>query len=81
MAPLPIDVPVGKCAAQSAVQLVYFEQEHPPGCERQMDFTHCGELGVTIGGRPFVYLLFPFVLSHSAGAILRHASGRGSRRW
>ena len=24
---------------------VYFEQEHPPGHEAQMDFTHCGELG------------------------------------
>ena len=32
---------------------VYFEQKHPPGREAQMDFTHCGELGVTIGGEPF----------------------------
>ena len=44
---------------------VYFEQEHPPGREAQMDFTHCGELGVTIGGEPFEHLMFQFVLSHS----------------
>ena len=30
-----------------------------------MDFTHCGELGVTVGGEPFGHLLFHFVLSHS----------------
>ena len=30
-----------------------------------MDFTHCGELGVTIGGEPFRHLLFHLVLSHS----------------
>ena len=44
---------------------VYFAQEHPPGREGQMDFTHCGELGVTIGGEPFDHLLFQFILSHS----------------
>ena len=44
---------------------VYFEQDHPPGREAQMDFTHCGELGVTVGGEPFGHLLFHFVLSHS----------------
>ena len=44
---------------------VYFEQEHPPGREAQMDFTHCGELEVTVGGEPFSHLLFQFVLSHS----------------
>ena len=30
-----------------------------------MDFTHCGELGVTIGGETFGHLLFQFILSHS----------------
>ena len=30
-----------------------------------MDFTHCGELGVTVSGEPFGHLLFHFVLSHS----------------
>lgn len=44
---------------------VYFEQKHPPGREAQMDFTHCGELGVAIGGEPFSHLLFQLVLSHS----------------
>ena len=44
---------------------VYFEQKHPPGREGQMDFTHCGGLGVTIGGEPFEHMLFQFVLSHS----------------
>ena len=44
---------------------VYFEQEHPPGREAQMDFTHCGGLGVTVGGEQFDHLLFQFVLSHS----------------
>ena len=33
-------------------QEVYFPQEHPPGREAQIDFTHCNSLGVTIGGRP-----------------------------
>ena len=49
---------------------VYFEQKHPPGREAQMDFTHCGGLGVTIGGEPFEHMLFQFVLSHSGW---RHA--------
>ena len=44
---------------------VYFQQKHPPGREAQMDFTHCGGLGVTVGGEPFDHLLFQFVLSHS----------------
>ena len=44
---------------------MYFEQEHPPGREAQMDFTHCGEFGVTIGGEPFEHMMFEFVLSHS----------------
>ena len=30
-----------------------------------MDFTHCTELGVIIGGSPFRHLLFHLVLSHS----------------
>ena len=47
---------------------VYFQQDHPPGREAQVDFTHCGELGVTIGGEPFRHLLFHLVLSHSGGA-------------
>jgi hypothetical protein len=44
---------------------VYFEQEHVAGREAAIDFTHCEELGVTIGGNPFKHLLFEFVLSFS----------------
>ena len=44
---------------------VYFPQQHPPGREAAYDFTHCDELGVTIGGEPFDHLLFELVLSFS----------------
>jgi hypothetical protein len=44
---------------------VYFPQEHPPGREAAYDFTHCDELGVTIGGEPFDHLLFELALSFS----------------
>ena len=54
---------------------VYFQQEHPPGREAQMDFTHCGELGVTVGGEPFSHLLFQFVLSHSGWRYVEVAYG------
>jgi len=46
-------------------QEVFFPQVHPPGREAQLDFTHCGELEVTICGEAFVHLLFEFVLSYS----------------
>ena len=46
-------------------QEVFFEQEHVPGREAAIDFTHCSELGVTIAGQPFAHLLFDFVLSFS----------------
>ena len=42
-------------------QEVYFPQEHPPGREAQIDFTHCNSLGVTIGGRSYRHLLFQLV--------------------
>ena len=57
-------------------QEVYFPQEHPPGREAQMDFTHCNSLGVTVGGRPYRHLLFQLVLSHSWLA-LRRGGHRG----
>ena len=38
-------------------QEVYFPQEHPPGREAQIDFTHCNSLGVTIGGQPDLHPL------------------------
>ena len=43
----------------------YFQQDHPPGREAQVDFTHCTELGVTIRGEAFSHLMFHFVLSHT----------------
>ena len=44
---------------------MYFPQEHPPGREAQFDFTHCGELKVTIAGESYPHLLFQLILSHS----------------
>ena len=45
---------------------MYFEQGSSPlVARRRWTFTHCGELGVTVGGEPFGHLLFHFVLSHS----------------
>ena len=46
-------------------QEVYFPQEHPPGREAQIDFTHGDSLEVTVGGQPHRHLLFQLVLSHS----------------
>ena len=44
---------------------VYFQQEHPPGREAQVDFTHYLGLAVTTGGELFRHLLFHLALSHS----------------
>ncbi|MFN7955441.1 MAG: IS21 family transposase [bacterium] len=44
---------------------VFFPQQHPPGREAQLDFTHARELGVTIAGEPLDHLLFVLVLSFS----------------
>ncbi len=46
-------------------QEVFFPQEHVPGRLGAFDFTHCGELGVTIAGVHFVHLMFQFVLAWS----------------
>ena len=46
-------------------QKVNFPQEHPPGHEAQVDFTHCEKLEVTIQGEPFPHHLFDFRMSHS----------------
>ena len=54
---------------------VYFPQEHPPGREAQIDFTHCNSLGVTIGGRPYRHLLIQPVLSHSGWRYAEVATG------
>ena len=54
---------------------VYFPQEHPPGREAQFDFTHCGELRVTIAGQPYPHLLFQLILSHSGWRYAEVAAG------
>jgi hypothetical protein len=45
---------------------VIFPQEHPPGREAAVDFTHGTGLGVTIAGQLLVHLLFVFKLSFSS---------------
>ena len=42
-----------------------FPQDHPPGREAQVDFTHCERLEVTIGGEAFPHQLFDLRMSHS----------------
>ena len=54
---------------------VYFPQEHPPGREAQLDFTHGNSLGVTISGQPFPHLLFQLILSHSGWRYAEIATG------
>ena len=56
---------------------VFFAQEYEPGDRAQSDFTCMNELGVTIQGRPFPYLLYHFVLAYSnweTGTICRSES-------
>ena len=45
---------------------VFFEQQHVPGREAAVDFTHATDLGVTIRGELLRHLLFEFVLSFSS---------------
>jgi len=52
-------------ALQGPPKDVIFPQEHPPGREGVLDFTHATKLGVTICGTPFAHLLFTFRLSFS----------------
>ena len=56
-------------------QEVYFPQVHPPGREAQFDFTHCGELRVTIAGQSYPHLLFQLILSHSGWRYAEVAAG------
>jgi transcriptional regulator with XRE-family HTH domain len=46
-------------------QEVYFPQIAEPGRMAQSDFTHMGELGITIGGAPFPHLLYHLVFVYS----------------
>lgn len=44
---------------------IIFRQTPEPGYMAQSDFTHAGELGVTIAGQPFAHLLYHFVMVYS----------------
>jgi hypothetical protein len=44
---------------------VIFPQVHRPGVAAQSDFTHMGDLDVTLGGVPFPHLLFHLVFAYS----------------
>lgn len=44
---------------------VMFPQQHRPGEQGQSDFTHMGELGITIQGQPFDHLIYHFTLPYS----------------
>lgn len=46
-------------------QEVYFEQVHRPGALAQSDFTHMSDLGVSLGGLPFLHLVYHLVLTYS----------------
>jgi len=52
-------------ALHGSAKEAYFEQEHVPGREAALDFTHGTELGVTIVGALLRHLIFEFVLSFS----------------
>ena len=44
---------------------IIFRQTPEPGLMAQSDFTHAGELGVSIAGQPLPHLLYHFVLVYS----------------
>ncbi len=52
-------------ATEGPAKEVYFPQVHKPGQLSQSDFTHMGELEVTIAGLPFDHLIYHFVLTYS----------------
>ena len=52
-------------ATEGPAREVFFAQVHCPGELSQSDFTHMGEVGVTIGGQRFEHLLYHFVLTYS----------------
>jgi len=60
-------------ATEGPAREVFFPQVHKPGKLSQSDFTHMGELGITIGSTPFDHLIYHFVLTYSnweCGSIL-----------
>lgn len=56
-----------KCwrALEGPSQEIFFPQLHQPGELAQSDYTHMGELGITIAKQPFDHLVYHFVLTYS----------------
>lgn len=52
-------------ALEGPSQEIFFPQLHRPGELAQSDYTHMGELGITIANQPFDHLLYHFVLTYS----------------
>jgi len=52
-------------AMQGPAKEIHFAQESQPGEVIQTDWTHAGELGITIAGVPYPHLLCHSVLTHS----------------
>jgi transposase len=52
-------------ALEGPAKEVFFAQDHKPGDLCQSDFTYMYDLGVTIGGEVFDYLIYHFVLTYS----------------
>ena len=52
-------------ALEGPAKEVFFPQEHVPGERGLSDFTHMGDLRITVGGMPFDHLLYHFVLAFS----------------
>lgn len=52
-------------ATEGPAKEVYFSQEHHPGELSESDFTHMGDLGITIRGELFDHLVYHFVLTYS----------------
>jgi hypothetical protein len=52
-------------ATEGPPKEVFFDQIHRPGEVGASDFTHMGDLNVTLAGRPFDHMVYHFVLTYS----------------
>src|SRR5207244_3472694 len=68
-------------AVQGPAKEVFFTQVHEPGRLGASDFTHCSELGITIGGVSFPHLIYHFVLTYSNWETWSRAIISSSGRW
>jgi len=50
---------------EGPAQEIFFPQLHRPGELAQSDYTHMGELGITLANKPFDHLVYHFVLTYS----------------